>query len=848
MWKVTIKGLISHKLRLVLTALAIVLGVAFVAGTYVFTDTLDATFSTLFNQVTKGVDVAVRTQASYTTNQGATVRAPMPAALRDQVARIDGVRIAGGSVGGYAQFVGKNGKPVTTGGAPTIGMSVSEYPQLRAAGTLREGRLPSGPGQTAVDARTASDQGFRVGDRVRILFQGAPGTFTVSGIVGFGEADNLAGATIAFFDLPTAQRLLDRTGVYDEIDVVAAPGVSATALRDRIQAQIGPAYQVLTGQQLAEDYVKTIGAFTKFISYALLAFAAVSLFVGSFIIVNTFGIILAQRTREIALLRCLGASRAQVLRSVLGESLIVALIASAAGFGLGVLFAVLLKAVFTAVGFSMPTTALQVRAHTILVSLLVGVVVTTGASLMPALKATRVAPVEALRDGAAHDPAHTAGRRAAIGALLVLGGIGLLTTGLFTAVGSRLTDVSAGIVLVFLGAGTLSPLIARPMARTLGWPLERWAGQPGRLARQNAGRNPRRTASTAAALMVGLGLVGFVTIFASSVKVSVSSVLDRSVTADYVLNGAGTSSPGFSPQVVARLNQQPEIASATGLRAGVFKLDGATQQLYGVDPVAFSRTVRTDMVSGRLSDLVGGGVAVRQDVAAAHGWSVGDGVAMQFPIGGTHTEQIKAVYADNHLNGLYLLPLSEFQRHYPDQFDVLALVKAKTSATAAESRAAVERVTNDFPSVQVRDQAEYRQQQAGQVDQLLTLFYALLVLAIVIAFLGIVNTLALSVLERVREIGLLRALGMTRRQLRAMIRWEAVIIALLGAVLGLLIGVFFGWILVSALHDQGVTDFSLPMASLLSFVGFAALAAVLAAILPGRRAARTDVLTAIAAE
>jgi putative ABC transport system permease protein len=847
-WKVTVKGLISHKLRLALTAVAIVLGVAFVAGTYVFTDTLNATFTTLFNQVTKGIDVAVRTQASYTTSQGAPVRSPMPAALRDQIARVDGVQVAGGSVAGYAQFVAKNGKPVTTGGAPTIGMSVSDYPQLRAAGTLRAGRLPSGPGQAAVDARTASDQGFHVGDRVRILFQGAPGTFTVSGIVGFGEADNLAGATIAFFDLPTAQQVLDRVGRYDEIDVVAAPGVSAEALRDRIKAQVGPTYQVLTGRQLAEDDVKTVGAFTKFINYALLAFAAVALFVGSFIIVNTFGIILAQRTREIALLRCLGASRAQVLRSVLGESLIVAVIAAAAGFGLGVLFAVALKAVFTAIGFSMPTTGLQIRARTVLVSLLVGVAVTVGASLIPALKATRVAPVEALREGASTERARAAWWRAASGAVLAAAGIGLLLTGLFTSVGSRLADVAAGTALVFLGAGTLSPLIVRPMARILGWPFAHWAGQPGRLARQNAGRNPRRTASTAAALMIGLGLVGFVTIFASSVKVSVSSVLDRSVAADYVLTAAGTSSPGFSPRVVAGLKAQPELDSATGLRAGVFKLDGATQQLLGIDPIAFPRTVRTDTVAGRLSDLASGGVAVRQDVASAHGWKVGDGVAMQFPVGGGQTERIKAVYADNHLNGPYLLALAEFQRHYPDQFDVVALVKAKPSASPAQSRAAVERVTDGFPSVQVRDQAEYRQQQANQVNQLLSLFYALLVLAVVIAFLGIVNTLALSVLERVREIGLLRAIGMTKRQLRAMIRWESVIIALLGSVLGLLIGVFFGWVLVRALSGQGVTDFSLPVATLLSFLGLAALAAVLAAVLPGRRAARTDILTAITTE
>jgi putative ABC transport system permease protein len=833
---------------LALTALAIVLGVAFVAGTYVFTDTLNATFATVFNQVTKGVDVAVRTQASYNSPQGATVRDPMPATLRDRIARIDGVELADGSAAGYAQFVGKNGKPVTTGGAPTIGMSYSRYPQLRASGTLREGRLPTGSGQVAVDAQTARNQGFHVGDRVTILFQGPPRTFTVTGIIGFGQADSLAGATIAAFDLPTAQQLLARTGAYDEIDVVAAPGVSAAALRDRIQAQIGPAYQVLTGQQLAQDDVKTVGAFTSFINYALLAFAGVALFVGSFIIVNTFGIILAQRTRELALLRCLGASRAQLLRSVLGESLIVALIASAAGFGLGVLVAVLLKAVFSAVGMSMPTTGLQIEPRTVLVSMLVGVLVTVGAALLPALKATRVAPVEGLRDGTSAEPAHASVWRAAVGALLVAAGVGLLLTGLFTGLGSRLADISVGAVLVFLGAGTLSPLIARPLTGVLGWPFAHWAGQPGRLARENARRSPRRTAATAAALMIGLGLVGFVTIFASSVKVSVDNALDQSITADYVLSGAGTSSPGFSTQVVAQLNQQPEIAAATGVRAGSFKLDGSTQQLYGIDPLGFNRIVHTDTVSGQLSTLTQGGVAVRQDIATAHGWKTGESIRMDFPVGGVRTERIEAVYADNHLDGPYLLSLSEYQQRYPNQFDVLALVKAKPSETAAQSRAAVERVTRDFPSVQVRDQAEYRQQQADQVNQLLTLFYALLVLAIVIAFLGIVNTLALSVLERVREIGLLRALGMTRRQLRAMIRWEAVIIALLGAVLGLAIGIFFGWTLVRALHGQGVTAFSLPILTLLSFVGLAAVAAVFAAILPGRRAARTDVLKAIASE
>ena len=849
MWAMTLKGLLAHKVRLALTALAVVLGVAFVSGTYVFTDTIHQTFTTVFTQVTKGIDVAVRTKGSYTTPQGGTVRAPMPAALKEQIAAVDGVRIADGSVTGYTQFVAHDGKPVTTGGAPTLGLSVSRYPELQAAGTLRSGTRPHGPDQVAVDAQTARNQDFHVGDRIKLLFQGPPGEYTVSGILGFGQADNLAGATLAAFDLPTAQQVLNRVGTYDEIDVVAQHGVSATALRDWIQAQIGSTYEVLTGKQLAADDVKTVGAFTNFLNYALLTFAAVALFVGSFIIVNTFGIILTQRTREMALLRCLGASRAQMLASVLGEALIVGLVASAAGLGLGVLIAIGLRKVFQAIGASIPSTALQVEPRTIAVAVVVGVVVTVGASLAPALRATRVAPVEGLREGTGPAADHASGRRLLIGSVITAAGLAALLAGLFTNHGNRVLGVGIGAAGVFLGIGVLSPLIARPMARVLGWPFARWAGEPGALARGNAERSPRRTASTAAALMIGLGLVSFVSVFASSVKASVTRVLDQSVVADYILTpSGGQAAAGFSPQAAARLAQQPEIASVAEVRSGAFKLDGKTQQVFGVDPAAFTRTIRTDVKSGSLTNLTAGGVAVREDVANSHHWRVGSTVPMNFPIGGTQPEQIKAVYVDNHLNGPYLIPLSEYEQHYADQLDTVAFVQANPSATPEQSRAAVTRATADFPNVQVKDQAEYRQQQENQVNQLLTLFYALLALAVVIAFIGIVNTLVLSVLERLRELGLLRALGMTRGQLRAMIRWEAVIIALLGTTLGLVIGVFFGWTLVHALHGQGVTEFSMPVRTLLLFVLSAAVAAVVAAVLPGRRAARVDVLQAIATE
>jgi putative ABC transport system permease protein len=845
MWRVTLRGLAAHKLRLVLTGLAVVLGVAFVSGTYVLTDTINKTFTELFQETTKGVDVAVRSNETFSTQAG-DQREPIPAAVLERIRGVDGVSAAEGGVTGYAQFLAKDGKPVTTGGAPTLGVSLSSTPALREATPLRAGTWPAGAGQVAVDAATAKKHHFEVGDKVRILFQGPPREFTVSAVIGFGEADNLAGATLAGFDLDTAQQVLNRPAQYDEIDVVAAEGVSPEQLRDRVRATVDPKYQVLTGEELAAENAKAVGQFTKIINYALLAFAFVALFVGSFIIVNTFSIILAQRTRELALLRCLGAMRRQLLRSVLGEAAVVGLVASAVGLGLGVLVAIALKAVFKAVGADLPSTSLEVQPRTVIAAFAVGVGVTLIASLSPALRATRVAPVAALRADAVARPAGAGRRRTIFGALLTAAGVTLLFTGLFSDTGNRLMNVALGAVLVFLGVGVLSPLLARPLARALGWPLAHWAGQPGKLARENAMRSPRRTASTAAALMIGLALISLVTIFASSAKASVTRILDTTISADYILSGPN--GVGFSPEVVDRLTRQPEVDSAVGIRFNVFKLDGKSESVQGVEPGAFTRTVRTDTTAGSIADLSGGGVAVREDVAEEHGWKLGDTVRMSFPVGGTQDEPIKAIYENNQLNGPYLLGLADYQKHYADQLDAVALVKAKAEVSTDAARAAIDKVVADFPVVQVKDQAEYKRQQADQINQVLVLFYVLLALAVVIAIIGIVNTLALSVLERIRELGLLRALGMTRRQLRSMVRGEAVIIAVLGAVLGLAVGVFFGWALVRALRDQGITEFVVPVGSLLGFVVAAALAGVLAAVFPGRRAARIDVLRAITSE
>jgi putative ABC transport system permease protein len=847
MGKATLKGLLAHKFRLAATALAIVLGVSFVAGTYVLTDTINATFTNLFDEVTQGIDVAVRSEDVFTGQMG-EVRDPIPEEVLNEVKAVDGVKVAEGSVTGFAQFVDKDGKPVTTGGAPTLGVSISSAPELQAGTTVRSGRLPSGPNEMVVDAQTAEKHGFAVGDRVKVLLQGPARTFTVSGVIGFGSAGNLGGATLAGFTLPTAQEVLNREGRFDEIDVVAAEGTTPEQLRDRVRAVLDPRYEVLTGEELSEDAARAINdTFGRFLSTALLSFAFVALLVGAFLIFNTFTIIVAQRTRELALLRCLGASRRQVMTSVLLESLIVAVVASLVGLGLGVLIANGLKALLTSIlNFDLPTTGTVFLWRTVLVSLAVGIVVTLLAALLPARKATRVPPVAALQPETAFAPTHFRKRRIVLGVLVTLVGIALLLAGLFQNEGNRLVNVASGAVIVFFGVAILSPLIARPLARLIGWPFARAFRLPGNLARENAMRNPRRTASTAAALMIGLALVTFVSIFAASIKASTTETLDRTIAADYILMN-DTFTP-FSPDLATRLADQPELAAVVGVRLGAFKLDGATKQLIGIDPAAYDRVVKTEVLSGSIAGLQSGGLAVKEDVAEANGWTVGERVALRFPRGGTQQVPVKAVYKDNSVNGDYMLSLADYERFYADQADSQILVQAAPGADPAASRAAIDRVLTDFPNVTVRDQAEYKAETARQIDQVVNLFFALLALAVVIALFGIVNTLGLSIFERIRELGLLRAVGATRRQIRSMIRWEAVIIAVLGAVLGLAVGVFFGWTIVRALRGVGITEFALPGGQLVVFVVFAALAGILAAVLPGRRAARIDVLRAITTE
>jgi putative ABC transport system permease protein len=848
MWRATIKGLLAHKVRLALTALSIVLGVGFVSGTYILTDTMNRAFDNLFQEVNRGTAVDVsgvqKFKATGPGGEDAGLGERVPTSVLDSVRRIPGVRAAVGSLTGYAQVVGKDGKAITTGGAPTFGVSWVDDPELSSL-TLRQGRAPEGHGEIVIDAATAQKHDFHVGDRTTVLLQGPRMRATVVGIVGFGKADNLGGATLVAFDPQTAQTALNGHGAYDDVQVAAQNGVSPETLRARIQRVLPPGYQAKTGEQAAADASSDIKKALSFFNIALLIFAGVALFVGAFIIFNTFSILVTQRTRELALLRALGASGSQVRRSVMAEAVIVGIAASLVGLGFGFVIALGLQGLLNAFGVDLPTTTTQLLPRTIVAALVVGVGTTWVASVMPAIRASRVAPVAAMRES--QPAAYTFSRRRTItGTVVTLAGVGALMLGLFGNTHSGASLVGLGAALVFFGVAVLSPLVARPVARFVGAPLPSISGVSGKLGRENAMRNPRRTASTAAALMIGLGLVSFVSIFAASIKSSSNKALEETLRADYIVNTSQF--VGFSQDVAARLRSNPAFSAVEEFRQGVFGVNGHADTVQGADPAQLTAVANVQMQAGSVSALGDGDVLVWKGAADSHSWKLGDAIRVEFARTGKQQLKIVGIYTDNRILGSYVVSLPTYERDFTQQLDIVVLAKTAPGASQAEARAAVAGVGREFPNVKIQDQAQFRQNQANQINQLLGLITALLFLSILIAVFGIINTLSLSVFERTREIGLLRAVGMGRKQVRRMIRWESVIIAVFGALLGTIVGMFFGWAMVRALDSQGITELALPGGQLAIYIVVAGVFGVIAAIWPARRAAKLDVLKAITTE
>jgi putative ABC transport system permease protein len=846
MFKVSIRSLLSHKLRLLLTTLAIVIGVSSVAGTFIFIDTINSTFTRIFQAANAGVAVTVRGHElrGESGGIGGGGRAPIPRSLLATVRGAAGVKDAAGVLfRNGATLIGTDGKPIGGNGPPTFGgnwvsdTDISPY-------HIRSGNPPTQATDVVIDAGTAASHHLSVGQKVSIAFTvTSEQAFTVSGIAGYGTSDNLAGATIALFTEDTAERVLEGQNKYDVIDLSANPGVSDVDLRDRVAALLPTYAEAATGQAAAAAAQQsTESTISTFIGTPLLVFAFIFLFVGSFLIVNTFNILVAQRTRELALLRALGATRRQVLTSVLVEATFTGLFASVVGVLLGIVVASGLETLINAPA----GTSLSLQPRSFIAGLLVGVVVTVLAATFPARRATRVPPVAALRE-ALPETQTLPRRRIVSGSIVLAVGCVAVGVGLSGATPATLQLLGAGVLAVFLGVALLAPLLVGPIATVLGWPVRRVRGVAGLLAQENARRNPRRTALTSAALMIGLALVTSVAVLTASFRASADAAIGGALRGDFIV--FSQSGEDFSPAAAKVMQGDPKLRDVTELRTSTILVASTSQTIVAIDPAAENTTLAFDMNSGDASSIgLKNAAIVDAAEASARHLSVGDSVTIGFPAGADVRIRIGGIYKQNAIAQGYIVSLATLAPNVSAARDAVILANAAGGISVSDAETAMKNNLSKFPLVQAMSRAEYRTFVGTQIDALLNLVTGLLFLAVLIAVLGIVNTLALSVLERTREIGLVRALGMTRPQTRSMVRWESVLIALIGAVLGLAVGVGLGLALANALHNLGIDHVAVPGANLILYAFVAGIFGVLAAIFPAIRASRLDILQAIAAE
>lgn len=845
MWRATLRSLLSHKLRLGLSGMSIVLGVAFVSGTMVFTDTLSRTFSDLFDATS--ADVTVTPAAAYEvgltgTGGGPVAAATVPQSVVDTLTRIDGAA----AVGGFVQAEGvylldTEGKVLSTGGAPAIGLNWYDEQSLNPA-TMTTGRPPESAGEVVLDTTTAKKSGYRIGDTVTVLTTGPRVEARLVGIFRFGESGGLAGASLTAFDTVTAQRLLLAPGQFTGVSLEAAEGVTDATLKARVVAALGDGYDVKTHREQSDDAAASLAEGLKFLDLALLVFAGVALFVGGFIILNTFSMLVAQRTRELGLLRAVGASRGQVTRSVLTEAALLGVAGSTVGLVGGVGIASGLKALFATFGLTLDGSLVLSR-DTVLWGYAIGVLVTLVAAYLPARRASHTPPIAAMQDGAATAQGSLR-RRTVLGSALTAAGVAAVVVSLGTSDASSAAALAgAGTVALIVGTIALSPMLSRPFLATVGALLPRFWGRPGKLARENALRNPRRTAATASALMVGLALVSGFSIVGSSTKASLDKLIDGGLRADFVVSTT-VGSP-FTPKVSEELTAVPGVAAVMQQRFGSAQVNGKRSFLTALNASALDRSVRLRYRAGSTASLGGTSALVDRPSAESNGWSVGEAIPVLLPNGSRLALTVGGIYESNQVVGSLIVDLPTYEKAGGPSLDQYVYVSVATGSDPSVVRQSLQAVVSTYPVVTLKDEGEFKDELTSQVDQLLLLINALLALSVLIAVLGIVNTLALSVIERTREIGLLRAIGMSRAQVRRMIRLEAVVISLYGAALGVALGVVFGVGFTHALSSQGVDVLSVPVVRLLAFLAIAGLIGVLAALWPARRAARLGVLTAI---
>jgi putative ABC transport system permease protein len=849
MIRVALKGLLGRKLRTSLTAIAIVLGVAMVAGTFMLTDSIDRAFDSIFTDVRKGSNAVISGKTAFDISSDVGASAPtLPDSLLGKVRGLPDVEAAEGSVDGQAQLIGKNGKAIVYGGAPNLGFSIANGASRFNPLTLVEGSWPK-QGDVVIDKSTAGKEHFKIGQSVGVQAEGPSRTLRISGFVRFGSVSTIGGATLSGFDLPTAQELFDKRGRLDEIAVASKPGVSDDQLVNALQGVLPPTAQVKTAAQQAKDDASETNGFISFLRGFLLAFGGIALFVGSFVIANSLSITIAQRTREFATLRTVGASRRQILTSIMIEALVMGVLASLVGLAFGVALAKGLFALFDAVGFTLPNSGLVLTGTAVAIALAAGILVTLVASLRPAFRATRVPPIAAVREGATLPKSRLAFLRLPGSILLTLLGFAALSYSLFApglSTTSLLVWMGLGALMIFLGVALLAERLVRPLATVLGWPAAKFGGIAGMLARENTERNTQRTASTASALMIGLALVTLVTLLAAGIISTFKGAVDDLwKNADYAL----TAQNNFSPipiSVAEAAAKAPGVDAVGDVRAGQAKAFGSVYNATAVNPAA-SRIFSLDWKDGSdavLANLGENGAFVDDGFAKDHHLQVGSTFKQTFPNGESATFRVEGIFkppTGGSPFGPVTISAKTWDRFNDQPQNLYSFVIMRGGETDA-NRVALENTLSEFPNAKVQTRKEFVDNQISGLSSVLNILYVLLALSILVSFFGIVNTLVLTVFERTREIGMLRAVGMTRRQVRRMIRQESVITSSIGGALGILLGIALGGLLVARVD---FIDFTLPIGQLIVFAIAAIFVGVIAAIFPARRAARLNVLQAL---
>jgi putative ABC transport system permease protein len=849
---VALKGLFGRKLRTVLTALAIVLGVSMISGTYVLTDTVTAAFTNVVSDSYANSDAVISGKVAFRNTNSDTEQTPaFPANVLAKVQRLPDVAAAAGAVEDQLKLIDRTGKVISTGGGEALAASVDPANDKRFNPLkLVAGKWPVGNGQIAIDRRTADTKHYKVGNSIGIAADEGVRQFEITGIATYSGSSSIGASTIAIFDVPTAQQLFDKAGKLDAIQVAAKQGVTPEVLAKEIRPLLPATAQVKTAEaqtkQAVDDVNGTLGIFQK----VLLAFGVIALFVGAFVIANTLSITIAQRVREFATLRTIGGSRRQVLRTVMLEALAIGLFASVVGLFLGLGIAKALDALFSAIGVNFPETGTVFATRTIVVSILVGVVVTLLASLRPAIKATRVPPIAAVREGATL-PVTRLSRFGPVFSLATLAlGILLLVYGIFGSgmgIASRLLALGFGTLILFVGVAVNAKRAVRPLASVLGWPGARMGGLAGTLARENAMRNPSRTASTASALMIGLALITFVAVLGAGLRTSFGDAVDKLFVADYALTAENGFDP-FTKQADEAIAVTPGITAVAPIRGGDARVFGHNVQVTAVSP-NMSRGVRVEWLPGSKNAsarLGADGAFVSKDYAKDHHLKLGSAIPVTTPTGKVLHLRLRGIFdppKGGSPFGTVTMSAETFDANYATPQNLMTLITMKGGVTSANT-ARLDLALGRFPDAKVQTAAQFKQTQEDDINTILNVLYGLLGLSVIISLFGVVNTLVLSVFERTREIGMLRAVGMTRRQVRRMIRYESITTALIGGALGIAVGMFLAVLTTQALSDEGIV-LAIPWGTIALFVVATIVAGILAAMFPARRASRLNILKAL---